>query len=420
MADGADAVAVLDSAEPSQADISQEESTQSTVERQPEQQDRVDNRRQPDALRKHIADLRRQANEITDPAQKKEALDRIKLLYDTTGKARAYEEQFPTVREAREFKALLDAAGGREGIQQMQTVLADVEQIDAMLSAGDASVIDRMWEEAPQGMPKLVPHIADRFEKQNPQEYEQFIAPRAISHLDRSGFPQAFDAMVQAYEAGNKQQAQALRDQLIQWVAANRGQGRTEQRTDPEIERLRQENEQLRRGDESKQVDSAYNSVVDHAGPAIDAAARPEVAKFGLTKEEYAAFRSAVWDHLQQQRNADEVYKTVAPAKQRQGYDAWTDYAKRWTQDHAADSVRAVLKMPPWTRLQPTTGNGTRRPATAPVVAGVQTGKMPSREEIDYGPKGVAAARKAGFRDLQDMLLSGQAPLKAGGIRKFR
>lgn len=418
MADEAGAVAVLDSVEPSQEPISAEESTQSTEPRQPEQRDRVDNRRNPDALRKHIADLRRQANDITDPAQKKEALDRIKMLYDTTGKARAYEEQFPTVREAREFKALLDAAGGREGIQQMQSTLAEVEQIDALLSAGDASVIDRMWEEAPQGMPKLVPHIADRFEKQNPQEYEQFIAPRAISHLDKSGFPQAFDAMVQAYEAGNKQQAQALRDQLVQWVAANRGQARQEQRTDPEIERLRQENEQLRKGEESKQVDSAYNAVVDHAGPVIDAAAKPQVAKFGLTKEEYAAFRGAVWDHLQQQRNANDVYKTVAPAKQRQGYDAWSEYAKRWTQDNVDASVRAVLKMPPWTRLQAT--NGVKKPATAPVVPGVQAGKMPSREEIDYGPKGVAAARKAGFRDLQDMLLSGQAPLKAGGIRKFR
>lgn len=409
-------VAVLDGAEPSQETLSVEEPVQSTPDK-PEQQEHVDNRRNPDALRKHIADLRRQANDITDPVQKKEALDRIKLLYDTTGKARAYEEQFPTVREAREFKALLDAAGGREGIQQMQSTLAEVEQIDAMLSAGDASVIDRMWEEAPQGMPKLVPHIADRFEKQNPQEYEQFIAPRAISHLDKSGFPQAFDAMVQAYEAGNKQQAQALRDQLIQWVSSNRAQ-RQEQRTDPEIERLRQENEQLRKGDESKQVDSAYNSVVDHAGPVIDAAARPEVAKFGLTKEEYAAFRGAVWDHLQQQRNTNDVYKTVAPAKQRQGYDAWAEYAKRWTQDNVQDVVRAVLKMPPWTRLQP--ANGVKKPVTAPVVAGVQAGKMPSREEIDYGPKGIAAARKAGFRDLQDMLLSGQAPLKAGGIRKFR
>jgi hypothetical protein len=108
--------------------------------------------------------------------RKKAALDRIKLLYDTTGKARGYEEQFPTVREAREVKALLDTVGGRDGFLKMQATLSEVEQIDALLSAGDASVIDRMWQEAPEGMPKLVPHIIDRFAKEKPQEYQQFIA----------------------------------------------------------------------------------------------------------------------------------------------------------------------------------------------------------------------------------------------------
>ena len=50
----------------------------------------------------------------------------------------------------------------------------------------------------------------------------------------------------------------------------------------------------------------------------------------------------------------------------------------------------------------------------------VQQGKEPIPSEIDYSAKGLAAARKAGFKDLGDMLLSGQAPLKSGGIRKWR
>ena len=78
-----------------------------------------------------------------------------------------------------------------------------------------------------------------------------------------------------------------------------------------------------------------------------------------------------------------------------------------------------MLKTPPWSRIA-----STKTPMTtvtkSPTQVTVQQGKEPDPSEIDYGPKGIAAARKAGFRDLGDMLLSGQAPLKAGGIRKWR
>ena len=56
----------------------------------------------------------------------------------------------------------------------------------------------------------------------------------------------------------------------------------------------------------------------------------------------------------------------------------------------------------------------------SPAAVSVQAGKEPSPNEIDYSGRGLAAARKAGFKDLGDMILNGQAPLKSGGIRKWR
>lgn len=397
------------------------EPTESTSEAQPnEQQDRQDNRRQPDALKKHIADLRRQADAITDPAEKKAALDRIKLLYDTTGKARGYEEQFPTVREAREVKALLDAVGGREGFQQMQATLSEVEQIDQQLSAGDPTVANRMWDEAPDGMPKIMPALLERFSKEKPQEYQQFIAPRSIGYLDQNGFPQAFDRMVQLYDAGKTEDAQAIRDQLIQWVVSNRQQAQQQRQADPEVERLRQELDQLKQGGESQKVETAYNAVVDHAGPTIDKFLKPLVGKLGLTGEQYNLLRQDVWNHIQDTRNSDATYKTVAPAKQRQGYDQWTQYAKRWTEDNAETSARAMVKARYGHQLQKGVQTSTQQVTKAPGSVSVQQGKEPAPSEIDYSPKGQQVAKKAGFKDLADMLLSGQAPLKSGGVRKWR
>ena len=415
--------AVAEAVEPVNDGIVEQESTESTGadDGQPKvkegEQDRQDNRHQPDALKKHIAELRRRADAMTDPVEKKAELDRIKFLYDTSGKARGYEQQFPTVREAREVKALLEAVGGREGVQQMQATLSEIEQVDQALSAGDPSVVERMWDEAPEGMPKLMPALLDKFAQVKPQEFEKFIAPRSIGYLDQAGFPQAFDQMVRLYDAGKTDEAQAIRNELIQWVTSNRQQAQ-QQQADPEVERLRAELAKRDEGQESQKVDAAYNDVVSHAGPSIDRAARPIIGKYAFTREEAGAFRQAVWNHLQETRNANADYKTIAPAKQRQGYDKWTEYAKRWTDDNAEASIRAVLKTPPWSRL-----TGSAKPAAVtktPGTVSVQQGKEPSPSEIDYSGKGLAAARKAGFKDLGDMLLSGQAPLKAGGIRKWR
>jgi len=386
----------------------------------PEQteEDKQDNRKQPDALRKRIAELRRQADAITDPVQKQALLKDAKALNDLVGKARAYEQEFPTVREVREIKALLDAVGGREGFHQMQATLSEVEQVDKMLSAGDAEAAKRLWDEAPDGMPKLVAPIADRFEQEKPQEYAKFIAPRAVRFMDQAGFPQAFDALTKAYEANDFETAKAIKAELINWVIGNRKGQEQAKQSDPEVERLRQQLEEKNKGEESRQVETAYNAVIDHAGPTIDKFLKPMVSKLGLSTEQYQALRNNVWDHLQTTRNADGTYKTVAPAKQKQGYSNWTEYAKRWTQDHAEESARHVVKLYYGHQLK--NGATTQTATQAVRQPGVTMGKEPSPGEIDYSVKGVEAAKKAGFKDLQDMLLAGQAPLKAGGIRKWR
>lgn len=420
-------VAVAEVVEPVSAEIDTVESADSTGaddgQKNDKDGDKQDNRHQPDALKKHIADLRRRADSITDPAEKKAELDRIKFLYDTSGKARGYEQQFPTVREAREVRALLDSVGGREGVQKMQATLSDIEQIDQALAIGDPSIVDRMWDEAPDGMPKIMPALLDKFAQTKPQEYAKFIAPRSIGYLDQSGFSQAFDRMVQLYDTGKTEDAQSIRNELIQWVVENRQAAQNEKKVDPEVERLRAELAKRDEGQQSQKVDAAYSEVVSHAGPAIDKAARPYTGKLGLSKEEAGAFRQAVWNHIQQYRNSHPDYKTIAPAKQRQGYDEWTKYTKRWTEDNAEASVHAVLKTPPWSRI----ASGSRQATSAtesPLKPSVQSGKAPDPSEIDY-VGGKAKLQKAGlwkkeYHDIGDALMDGVAPLKAGGFRKWR
>jgi hypothetical protein len=270
-------------------------------------------------------------------------------------------------------------------------------------------------------MPKLVPAIADRFEKEKPEEYGKFIAPRSIKFLDASGFPQAFDKMAELYKGGKTSEAEAIRAELVKWVSGNRRAAQQEPRVDPEVERLKSELATRDKGEESQKVNTAYSAVVEHAGPVIDKVLKPIVAKLGLSTEQYKTLRNHVWSDLQETRNSNEVYKTVAPSKQRAGYDKWAEYAKGWTADNAAESARKMAHHYYGHQLKngavSAAVDATKQPGS---VATITQGKMPDAGEIDYGPRGTQAARKAGFKDVADMLLSGRAPMKSGGIRKWR
>jgi hypothetical protein len=294
-----------------------------------------------------------------------------------------------------------------------------VEAIDKALESGDPSVIEKLWQDAPQGMVKLAPMIFANLEKTNPQEYEKAVVPHAIKFLDSSGFPEAFDEMVQAYKAGDKAKGDRLSANLARWVASQRSATREAPKADPETERLRRELDE-RKTTESQQVtDRAYSDVVQHAGPVIDKYLKPIVAKLGLSADQYKALREDTWKHLQDTRNADPTYKTVANAKMKQGMDAAATYIKSETENRAAEAARAVATR--WYGHQLKNGAVKTTNATAqPTTPGVTRGKEPTAAEIDYSIKGIQAAKKAGYKDVADMILSGKAPLKVGGIRQWR
>ena len=383
------------------------------------QSDKVDGRRQPDALRKEIAELRRQAETITDPALKQAKLDAAKELNNKIGKVGAYEQVYPTVREAREVKSLVDSFGGREGLVKVQETLSEVEAIDNALSSGDPSVVEKLWAEAPDGMVKLAPMIFANLEKANPEAYAKAVTPHAVKFFDTAGFPEAFDQMVQMYQSGDKAKGDALAAKMAQWFSSQRSQTKEAPKVDPRVQELESKLSERETAEQKQAVDRAYSDVVNHAGPVIDRFLKPIVAKLGLTKEQYSDLREDTWKHLQDTRNADATYKTVAAAKQRQGMDAVAAYIKSETESRAQDAARKMAERRYGHQLK----NGavkTPNVTATPMAPGITRGKEPSPSEIDYSIKGIQVAKKAGFKDLSEMILSGKAPLKSGGIRQWR
>lgn len=420
MADeGSVAVAEAPVVDAGAADTGFEDTAPAAAEPAKPEQDKIDGRNQPDSLKKRISELRRQADAATDPAEKAALLKDAKDLNNKVGKVGAYEQLYPTVREARETKTLLDSFGGREGLLKTQETLTRVQAIDQQLEAGDPQAAETMWKEAPQGMVKLAPMIFSELEKNAPQEYDKAVVPHAVKFFDKAGFPEAFDSMVEAYKTGNKAEGDRLSGLMAKWFASQRGSLKEAPKVDPRVAELESKLKETTSKEEKQAVDRAYNDVVTHAGPVIDKYLKPIVAKLGLTAEQYADLRNDTWEHLQTTRNADVTYKTLATAKQKQGMAEATAYIKQQTEERANDAARAMATRRYGHQLK----NGAvakPNPTATPLTPGITKGKEPSPSEIDYSGKGIQVAKKLGFKDLADMILAGKAPLKAGGIRQWR
>lgn len=393
-----------------------EESTEPVEKQTPE--DKADLRRQPDALKKFLAEQRRQAESIQDPAQKKFALDALKRIYDTTGKNSAYESVFPTVREAREFKQLIESYGGRDGLTNIRAVVEQQEQIDQQLAAGDPRVLDTLFQQAGDGVVKLAPALLDRLAKEKPEAYTQTLAPHFVRHLDSAGYPHAFDAMVEAVQQGNGKEALRIANVLAQWVQEQR-QATKQKQTDPEVERLRNELAERDRKAYDAKVDSVYTAVNDHGSNiAIKEAGRLGAA-VKLSQEQIQDLAADIWDKYQTIRNNEATYKQVSALKFKQNPDSARDYMNQ----HATENLARVADQRFKLRYGHLVKAGVAKPnptAQPGVPSGPVKGQQPTAAEIDYGPTGMMAARKAGFKDVGEMILNGQAPLKAGGIRKWR
>ncbi len=301
----------------------------------------------------------------------------------------------------------------------MQSKYNHAQEIDQALHAGNPIAVQALWEEAPEGMVKLAPQIFAQLEKANPEAYEKEVTSHAIRYFEKGGFTNAIRDLYQGLEKGDGKAILGTVQRMEGWFNARKGQVAQTTQVDPRVQQLETELNERKSTEYKEAVDRAYSGVVDHAGPIIDRYLKPIVSKLGLSKEQYNALRQDAWKTLQDERNNDGTFQTVSAAKQRQGMDAVAAYLKQETERRAEAAAKSRAQF--WYGHQLRNGAvKAPNPTATPLTPGVIRGKEPSPAEIDYSIKGIQAAKKAGYKDLSDMILAGKAPLKAGGIRQWR
>ena len=172
-------------------------------------------------------DLRKASKELqtalgkfrdADPANKPLA----KMLRTALGHDLAYQETFKTPQEAREFKAAVESIGGREALAEMSTQVAFAQETDSMLQANDPKVLDRIQEDFPEALNKLLPSVLERAMKANKESYSQAIQPHLIDNLEAAGVGNVLDALDEAVKNNDTATITKIAANLKAWYGGQK------------------------------------------------------------------------------------------------------------------------------------------------------------------------------------------------------
>ena len=316
----------------SQQEIPLEESKQST----PDQ--KLDRRTNPDALRKALKFLRENGGEHSQRAQ-----DLERML----GETKSYKTAFQTVREAREARQALDALGGREKLAEIQQYTARMQEVDAMLEAGDKRVLPIILETGTTGLVKLLPDILTELQKADGNSVAAALKPHAFSYLQSQQVPSLIDGMVMAFNANKPEEAKEYLARLVDWY--KKESGGTQQQADPARQALETEREQFHQQRFEAEVKSAFEPMISHAEGAIDKELAPYQKQYGFSGDLLDVIRNDVWKRIERERNADPLFQSMIGTKvnerTRKVDPSTSEFLKQQTTQRVKDATRKEIEL---------------------------------------------------------------------------
>jgi hypothetical protein len=172
--------------------------------------DRIGRSRDDRGLPQHVKQALAKLREI-DPKM----ADTVRRNYY---EASDYRQAFPTVREAREARDLLEEVGGADGIQRVRGEADDyAHELNAMAN-GDPSVIEELVRDFPDGLVRLVPHALDAMSEVDPAAFEKLSAGIVTQVLANKGVTHNVLRLTELIADGKQKEAFDLAKQMLDWV----------------------------------------------------------------------------------------------------------------------------------------------------------------------------------------------------------
>jgi hypothetical protein len=319
------------------------------------------------------------------------ALDQLRKDYFS---ARQHGEFFKTPAEARQAHAALQLVGGHEGIANLQSRVAEMEQVDSSFEQGDPQVLDHIAKDFPDGFKKLVAPALDKLQKLDPQAYGKTIQPHVFAAMETAGMGQVLDAISAAIAGNDLAGAKDLIGKSLAWYKGQQQQAGQRQRVDdPERQQFEADRTKFNNEKEQSFRQDIGRDTSAHQRTEIEKTLAPYLKTKTLTAEEKADITAGINGRVNALLKADATYqsqmKALLSAKNRD-----PEKIKQYVKAAVSDAVRsAVQSRYGKTRTNATTTTTAAKPGqqqqrqqqqSSAASGPIKIAAKPNREDVDW------------------------------------
>lgn len=322
------------------------------------------------------------------------------------------------IKGVQALKQSIEAVGGVEGIQTLQSENQKWNDLDAQYTGADPAFVEAISEFAPDAFAKLAPSIFEKYASISPDGYAQYVCSTIVADMQAKQIPLALARI--ADHIGDKPQAVELLNQVIKYVNGLDATGRSTPKPvagknapapDARAAELDKRETTLRQSEFRTAADSNLKSTFASAWDKATAGLKIDDRQKGAIQE---LFSSRLLARLKGDPEFDKNVQKFFKAGDREGYNRFIGTAYR---DHVSPALRAAIdQIMPARRPGPTPG--APAPRTPPKPAPPPVGNVPT------GFASVASRPAAGTIDFQrtspSMISAGKAILADGKKVQWR
>lgn len=195
--------------------------------------------------------------------------DMLTKMRDNYARYQALQEVAPKgLEDVRQWKTTLDALGGSEAAAELMQRVAEVEQIDAKIEAGDFSAITELPEGMQKGVFQMLPDMLNHLAANDEKLFAAAVMPHFAAALEGTGMGEHLKKMYAA--AGDneplKELIKAQYDWYQQQVAGKGSLASGTKSADPQVQRLQAELEQRRQADDNSFIQGVSDTTNKYVG----------------------------------------------------------------------------------------------------------------------------------------------------------
>lgn len=182
-------------------------------------------------------------------ALKKVDPESAKLVAEAYFRHDAYKKVFATVHDARGAKATIEALGGQEGIQELQSEVTDYRGEIEQFAKGDPALINNLWEANPEGVELSTAASIELLGQKSAEAFDRVIIPPMVARLEKAKFFGAMTQLSEHIKAGEGQKAYDLLAEMGKFFteakALQKKQLDLKSRVDPDREKFNREKQEF-------------------------------------------------------------------------------------------------------------------------------------------------------------------------------